>query len=381
MKIPTYLSAALSALMFLSACGMDQASSSSYNDSENMNENYTFTSSNGGDGDFVALTDPKENAFTIMMPKGWNSQVSMERPEGQIRSCGVSTSPDGKSRIFFGDPNVPQFIVPNSQTAQFLSGNTGSSMLVVQQFMQAEQFATDYAQRCFGRAPGFRVLGVAPDHAYVQKAMEEARKMGLTQMPSLTAANVVFEFNDNGKPIKGKIKAMTFALESIWNAEVNGFTTSGDFAEIEKIHEFVISSYKTNPQWRQQQDARHQQIMQQQAANSQQTMQNMTNAHNQRMQNMQQNFNAHQQRMQGMQSTFDSQNQTWMNNQASQDRNHEQFIDYIRDENTVTNGTQTGKVETGYNYYYVDPNTGNYIGTNVQENPNPSVYQEWKKKN
>jgi len=89
---------------------------------------------------------------------------------------------------------------------------------------------------------------------------------------------------------------------------------------------------------------------------------------------------AHRQRMSAQQSQFDAQqaafkeksesiNKSIMANYDSQnaasDRNHNRFLNYIKDENTVANPKDGNRyqVQTGSNQYYMNEN-GQYIGTN-----------------
>ena len=132
--------------------------------------------------------------------------------------------------------------------------------------------------------------------------------------------------------------------------------------------------------------------MEQDRRNSDYQMQQMTNSHNQRINNMQQNFNAHQQRMSDMrashdasyqnwqnnQNSIDSRNQAWQNNQNRQDDQHRRNIDLIRGEEQVRNGNNVGKVESGYNYYYVNPSNNQYIGTNREPQSVPEGYEKWE---
>ncbi len=329
---------------------------------------FDFTSTTNATSDgFVKMTDPKEGAFSILMPQGWNSQIALERPEGQVRICGASTSPDGSSRIFFGDPNMPTFMVPNPQMGMNAGMQTGSRMLVILPYMPADQFAADYAKRCYGQLPGFTITQVAPNQQYQAEVAAKFREVGLN--PRMSAAFATFEFTYEGKQIRGRINSMTAQFEGTWVVEVNGFTTSGDPAATEKILNTVIESHQTNPQWQQQENMRNQQQMAQSNAN-----------HQQRMNNLKQNFNSHQNMMQQRYSAADAQHQNWQNNQAAQDQQHSQYMDYVRGQENVTNGTQSGKVDAGYNNYYVDPNTGQYIGTDSYTNPDPGTYEQWEKK-
>ena len=109
-------------------------------------------------------------------------------------------------------------------------------------------------------------------------------------------------------------------------------------------------------------------------------MNQMNHNHQMRMQQMQQQFQSHQNMMQQMYNSADAQNQQWRDQQQINDQRHEQFIDYIRDETTITNGHQTAKVEAGYNSYYVNQTTGEYIGVNNYENPDPTIFEHWKRK-
>ncbi|MCB0844369.1 MAG: hypothetical protein KDE26_14040, partial [Bacteroidetes bacterium] len=81
-----------------------------------------------GQSNFATYTDPRENAFTVSLPSDWKTQVSLERPHGQIRSCGVSVSPDGKSKVFFGDPTLPTYMAPNPQFGMYKGANTGNPL-------------------------------------------------------------------------------------------------------------------------------------------------------------------------------------------------------------------------------------------------------------
>ena len=77
----------------------------------------------------------------------------------------------------------------------------------------------------------------------------------------------------------------------------------------------------------------------------------------------------------------------WKANNAASDKNQEQFVDYIYENENVQN-TETGKtykVQQGANQYWMN-NDGEYIGTksntynpNQDENMNEKKWQELKK--
>ena len=330
-----------------------------------------FTACGGSDPSTLSLTevnDPVEGAFTVQLPEGWRHELGLTRPGGQIRPCIFAQSPDRETTLFWGDAKLPTFMLPNRQYGMRTGMNLGNNMMQVQPFMPAEAFFRDYVQKNYGQLPGFR-LNSAQAHPAFQRWLErEAAKYGFSQA-QITSVKVNFEFEDEGQMVQAQINGTTFGLEQVWMADVAGFICTGDTSGVEKLLLKVMASKVTNQQWQQQENARNQERARQSAA-----------AHQQRMASRQAAFNAHQRMMQDRYAAADAQHQSWMSNQAAQDRQHSQFIDMIRDEETVTNGYQTGKVEAGYNQYYVNPNTGEYVGTNAYQNPAVSVYELWKRK-
>jgi len=101
-----------------------------------------------------------------------------------------------------------------------------------------------------------------------------------------------------------------------------------------------------------------------------------------------QNWSAFNQRMAANQAAFESSQRAhvnkseainaaimsgWKSSNAASDKNHEQFIDMIREETNVQNN-ETGttyKVQEGTNQYWMNSN-GEYIGSN-QQNYNPNL--------
>lgn len=336
-----------------------QQASNSYGNQQQMNTQQT-------PGNFVRMTDPKENAFSVLMPKGWQAQVSLERPEPDaVRPCGMATSPDGATRVFFGDPAMPIFFTPNSPQASIAHM---SKMYAVSQQMSAEQFAKDYIQRAYGQQSRPQISQVRSDADLLQIMKQRAVEYGMN--PQIDVAVATFSFNYQGTQVRGELSTIVLAMEGFWVADIAGFTsTASNVTPLSGMVRTMIRSYESNPQWRQKEQQKAQQAM----ANSQAS-------HQQRMQMRQQSFNAHQQRMKSNQQAFDARNQAWSQQQNMNDQSHNQFLNYIKDENTVTNGTYQSQVQSGYNYYWMDQTTGQYIGTNTADNPDPSKYQLWQKK-
>jgi hypothetical protein len=386
MKTFHYIIATLTALLVLTACtNENMAQQPQYANGQQVNNSYSNqqqmnSQQQPGNGNFVRMTDPKENAFSVMMPKGWQAQVSLERPqEDAVRPCGMAMSPDGASRIFFGDPGLPTFLTPNSQVAAIAQM---SKMYAVSNLMTAEQFARDYIQRVYGQQSSPQISQVRPDQELLQIMRGRIAASGFN--PQIDVAVATFTFNYQGAQVKGELNAIVAGMQDFWVADVAGFTsTANNTSNLSGMLRTVVRSYETNPQWQQQQQQKHQQTMANSQANHQQRMQNMQNsfnAHQQRMQSNQQAFDAHNQSWNQQQQINDQSHQNWMNQQNRSDQSQQQFLNYIKDENTVTNGGYESQVQSGYNYYWMDQTTGTYIGTNTADNPDPSKYQLWKKK-
>lgn len=310
----------------------------------------------------IAYTDPNENAFSVKFPEGWSSRASLERFHGQVRNCGVSTSPDGNTRIFFGDPSIPMFSLPVPEFG-FTEGMQFSPANIVMNYVPSEKFFTDYARMAFGKHKDFRIISVEPNNKLKDTYDEQSQKLGIQSTASASSVN--FEYTENNKNYTGVINGVTVNMGSIWYADLNGFTSlPSKKQETSELLQQVTSSFTTNPAWRENEN--------------QMAMQRSTQQHNQRMNDLNANAQAHQRRMQDLQSTYDANNNAWKDRQASSDIQHRKTIDMIRGEEQVTNGMQSGKVEAGYNHYYVNPHTNQYFGTNSQPQSVPEDYSEWK---
>ena len=324
----------------------------------------------------VKLNDPLENAFSVDMPMDWYTKIGLERPYGIIKSCGVAISPDQKTRIFFGDPTLPTFTLPMPSYGFYEGMTLGSPLQVVSSYINPNQFFENYAKMAYSKYPGFKINSVEPNTELQKIYSEGAQKVGF--QARIIALTVTFEFDEGGEKRIGKINGISSLAESIWTAEVNGFTTTeAKSEEIEKCLTTIVKSYKTNPVWREKENRAHEERMRMSAQASANYMNQMTQAHNQRMANMQSSFNAHQQRMGNLQAGYDAHNQTYLNSQTSSDNQHRRTIDAIRGEETVRQGNQTAKVEAGYNNYYINSSNNSYYGTNSEPGYVPDGYEKW----
>lgn len=87
-------------------------------------------------------------------------------------------------------------------------------------------------------------------------------------------------------------------------------------------------------------------------------------AHNQRMAARQQQFAASQQAFESKRDQINAAiTQNYENNNTASDRNHNRFLNYIKDQETVSANGQKYQVQSGSNQYWVNEN-GQYQGSN-----------------
>jgi len=375
MKTLYHLSIYIAFLFFWMACN---SNSSQLDGVDEQSETGLAQSEKGKDKEIsmIKVSDENEKSFTVDIPKGWDYKVSLERPHGQMRNCGVAVSPDGKSRIFFGDPSLPTFQTPMPEYGMY-EGMQMGPLTQISNYVAADQFLANYAKMAFGRNKDFKVTKVEQNNQLKKTTEDAYKKAGLPVQ--ITAATVSFEFQENGEQRLGQINGTCAGGSGMWTVDLNGFSSDSEkFSQTQMLLEKMVSSYKVDPNWRAKEDQAFAARMQAQQQQSQQYMQQMTNAHNQRMSDMNANFNAHQQRMGNMSAANDAQYQSWQNNQASSDNQHRKTIDMIRGKEQVRSGNQYGKVQAGYNYYYVNPNSGQYYGTNSETQNVPDGYEQWR---
>ncbi len=109
---------------------------------------------------FVVWRDPRENAFQVGVPQGWQVSGGLERPS-QIEPHAVirAQSPDGKVRVFYDDPEVHPRQVPDQMTqfagmreGQTIQGAWGGPVLLAR-YLTGTRFAQQYISAKLCRQP------------------------------------------------------------------------------------------------------------------------------------------------------------------------------------------------------------------------------------
>mgnify|MGYP003880662695 CR=1 FL=1 len=115
---------------------------------------------------YVPWQDPRENAFTVEIPRGWSATGGLFRfSTVDVRGAMEIRSPDGQIRLIAGDPAVPPHTIPNQMLAMtgFPEGSWYSpgynQRFLVRRYMPGVQFAVEYARSKLGAGcPDLRLL-------------------------------------------------------------------------------------------------------------------------------------------------------------------------------------------------------------------------------
>lgn len=324
---------------------------------------------------FTTVVDPKERSFSISMPVGWKNEAYLSRTYNLYRAIATTTSPDSRISFFMGDARMASYMVPNSLIDQNSEMATWNPLMKVAYYVDADSYFSQYIQEKFGSLPGFKIISKeeAPEFAqvYYDANLKNGRQVGTT------STRIKFQYTGDNKIYYGLINGVTIDLSVVWVCEMNGIISLDKPERFNKVLLSMLKSSKTDPEWKNQQQAIHEQKMAQlrrDYQNQQIAFSAMNQQHEIRMQNMQASHNAH--------------NQNWANQQASIDRNHERFINVIRGEHTVADASgNTFQVDNSHQKYFVNKHNNTYIGshstTSIDDlrrinGVNPDDYQEVK---
>lgn len=115
---------------------------------------------------YSTFTDPREGAFTLEVPRGWDASGAAYRfAPTDVRPEVIVTSPDGTIHERFGNQTVPTFVEP-SQSLSFAGFDEGSSYspggqftAIVRTYAPGAEFASQYATSEWASScPGLKVV-------------------------------------------------------------------------------------------------------------------------------------------------------------------------------------------------------------------------------
>ena len=216
---------------------------------------------------FVKWGDPNEHAFTVLVPENWKVQGGLTRYTASDYRRGVNLiSPDNEVDVFFMDPNIPFFSIPNqiSMMSGIREGTYYTLMdgtkLLIRRYVTGANFAYEYAMRRFSNSlQNFSITNKRNRYdiaRIINRELEQynAMSMGYVQQ-SCTAGDVTFGGNRNGQNYTGYVETATTVLagsgSGMWLVQqLYGFS-----APVSKIDEAIrimgklVSSFMWDPQW------------------------------------------------------------------------------------------------------------------------------------
>jgi hypothetical protein len=324
----------------------------------------------------VQVTEPMEGAFTLLMPQGWNNQAHLQREHALNRIIASAVRPDEGAMIHLGDPRLPIFREPSPFVDPVVMQFNSSTR--IQPYTPADYFFRDYVQQCFGKAPGFRLNGVAECPDLVRTTVADHRRAG--RAVRVTAAAVSFQHVHNGREMQCRVHGVATGFNGMWTVDL--FTASAT-AELEEVCGLALRMFLSrhyNPAWAAAQQGLHNQKMaigrQQdqfinqmtdlQAQGHRQRMEDIQNAGaaNTRMheERMAQNDASHQAWMAG-QAQSDAQQRSWMSQQVHDDQTQQSRINALREEQTAVDSDGTSyQVDIQHERYFVNKRDNTYIG-------------------
>jgi hypothetical protein len=131
-----------------------------------MLRTFHYASADTAASRYSTYSDPREGAFTLEVPRGWDTTGAAYRfAPTDVRPEVIVTSPDGTIRVRVGDQTVPTFVEP-SQSLTFAGFPEGSSYspggqftAIVRTYAPGAEFASQYATSAWASScPGLKVV-------------------------------------------------------------------------------------------------------------------------------------------------------------------------------------------------------------------------------
>jgi len=310
--------------------------------------------------DYVKWRDPRENAFSLDVPRGWSVNGGLFRFSViDVRGAVEMISPGGQIRITTGDAEIPTFMEPfsylgiNYPEGTWYQAGYGNNYYI-RRYVAGTAFVMEYVQAKVARGCSnvIFIKNATRDREDAARAINiiVAQWASSGIHARMTAGEVAFSCRNNNQLLHGYYFAGTGLAQTRvgnwWRPQyLFGYlAASGKELEAQAALERMLKSYQVNPQWAQMQSntiAQSSQII----ARTNQEISNLIS-------------------------------QTYWTRQASKDRisrmeaNARRGVDEWVDPHTGRQMT----LESGSNYNWVD-NRGTILGTETSTTPNVDFRQ------
>jgi len=303
---------------------------------------------------YVSWQDPRENAFTMEIPQGWEVQGgTFRRASVDLVHVLQAVSPDGRIRIQFNDGSLPVFAVPNSTLAfagfvegSWYSPGYGVNMLV-KRYLPGQYFLLEYLNQNYRPSlASFSIVSQKECPDVVSNFNRIYRQFAYYGISfTLHGGEVAFRFEQQQKPYVGYGMALTQLVQTQgmgnWSVALLIIYTcpEGEEVTVREIAGHMFKSVKLNPQW---------------VASQQQLTANVSQIVTQTNQEISRIID-----------------ESYWNRQTVLDETSRRFSNYILGVTDVVD-PETGekwKIEAGHNYYWRKDYTNQLAGTRTADRP------------
>ena len=240
------------------------------------------TNSGGAATGFVHWNDPREGAFSLSVPEGWQVIGGAYRLSAvDVRYAVVAGSPDGRIRASIGDSMVGAFTQPTPMLtmAGLREGNFqllgDGTKIEILPYNSGQQFARSYVQTLVSRqCSNIQIDSNNPREDLATTFRQSAANEGFGNV-FLSAGDISFTCDMDGRPVKGKYVAATVRLAAnvspMWFVyRMYGYIASEEREQDgEKVLSQMMQSWKFDPAWEAQQKNTANAAVQQDNARSQ----------------------------------------------------------------------------------------------------------------
>ncbi len=217
---------------------------------------------------FTRWQDPAEGAFQVEVPQGWRVDGGLRRYTAIDYRRGVSvTSADGELNVFFMDPGIPAFTLPD-QTTAVLGQQEGTwytapdgTRMMIRRYAPGAGFAREYITGRFGSALANGRIDRQQDRpdiaAVVEQEFTALNEAGGGLIRHQAAAGEVrFSGQRSGRPYVGYVSATTVLAAfqmggGVWEVrQLYGLMAPTErVGEAAEVLQRLVASFQWNPQW------------------------------------------------------------------------------------------------------------------------------------
>jgi hypothetical protein len=329
---------------------------------------------------YTTFTDPQMGTFTAEVPQGWQVRGGIEHPmPGDRRPWIEAVSPEG-IYISLGSPAFPQSFChfPGQVEGQFLQQGAGNAFLNLQPSAQTigDFYLKHIAQQQFGRIQSQQRQQRTDLVEWMWSGIRQGAQM-VSPSFQITADELILQITHSSQPMVASLLSIATCGEYMmgmwvfWDGNVYTYVAPPHLTALaEEIRHHLIASF----QFTLQMTALYQQDEAIIAAGGQAAHAAQQNwfagqqaAHNEQVAS----YDAMNSNYWDRQAANDAQYRGWEQNQAANDRISQNYSDATMDRQRLADDSvgKTYDVAAGYNYYWVDRETGNVVGTNTSEPP------------